>query len=597
MYIFIAHYIFRLIILNTQLSLSGMEINAKGVVEYIDMKDKIIKVLEKATRAKNIHLEFPENDVHGDYATNIAMVIAKKKGFRPVEYAKDIAKKLQKDSDLTKIVSKIEVVKPGFINFFLSERVLLSNLKRIHKEKGKHGSSMTGKGKTVVVDYSSPNIAKQFGIGHLRSTIIGQSLCNLYSFLGYKVIGDNHLGDWGTQFGTLLYQITNEDLDASKLSIDDLEKLYVEFNKKADEDPELWDEARKWFKKLEKGDSEARKIWETIVKTSKKEFNKTYEILGVSFDCEHGESFYEDKMQKVIDEIREKKLSKKSQEAEIVEFKDIPPAILLKSDGATTYFTRDLATIKYRQEEWSPEKIIYEVGSEQKLHLKQVFEAAKMLGWIKEEELIHIAHGLIRFKDGKMSTRKGKGVRLEDVLEESIKRARQIIEKSDTSRGLPKEEIEKVAKMVGVGAIKYFDLSHHYSSDIVFDWEKLFVLEGNSAPYLQYTIARTNSILQKTKKDSGEKKMKKQKINKEEQLLMRTLVRFPEIIIDATKNYSPNLICNYIFNLAQKYNNFYNQHRIIGDENEGLRIELTVSTGHVLKNGLTLLGIKSPERM
>jgi arginyl-tRNA synthetase len=561
------------------------------------MKNKISFALSKVIGEEHVHLEFPENVEHGDYATNIAMVFAKKKGLDPVEYAKDIANKLQEDSDLKNIVSKIEVVKPGFINFFLSEDVLLSNLKRIDEEKDKYGSSKVGEGKTVVVDYSSPNIAKQFGIGHLRSTIIGQSLCNLHSFSGYKVIGDNHLGDWGTQFGTLLYQITSKNLDAQKLSIDDLEKLYVEFNEKADENPELWDKARKWFKKLEEGENEAREIWKTIVKTSKNEFNKTYKILEVSFDYKHGESFYEDKMQEVIDEIRREKLSKKSENAEIVEFKDISPAILLKSDGATTYFTRDLATIKYRLGEWSPEKIIYEVGSEQKLHFKQVFEAAKMLGWIKEEGLIHIAHGLIRFKDGKMSTRKGKGVQLEDVLEESIKRARQIIEKSDTSRGLPKEEIEKVAKMVGVGAIKYFDLSHHYSSDIIFDWEKLFVLEGNSAPYLQYTVARTNSVLAKTKIEKGKLKIENQKLNKEELILVRTLARFPEIIIGATKNYSPNQVCNYLFSLAQKYNNFYNQHRIIGGENEELRIELTASTSRVLKNGLALLGIESPERM
>lgn len=561
------------------------------------MKDKISSALSKATGEKHIHLEFPENEEHGDYATNVAMIMAKKKGLKPIEYAENVVKKLQKDNDLIPIVSKIEVVEPGFINFSLSEEVLLANLERIDKEKDKYGSSNTGEGKTVVVDYSSPNIAKRFGIGHLRSTIIGQSLCNLYDFLGYKVIGDNHLGDWGTQFGTLLYQITGKELDAQKLSIDDLEKLYVEFNEKAEENPKLWDEARKWFKKLEEDQNEARKIWETIVETSKKEFGRIYEILGVSFGYEHGESFYQDKMQAVIDEIREKKLSKKSENAEIVEFKELPPAILLKSDGATTYFTRDLATIKYRLGEWSPENIIYEVGSEQKLHFRQVFEAARLLGWTKDVELVHVAHGLIRFKDGKMSTRKGMGVQLEEVLEESIKRAKRIINKSETSRGLPKEEIEGVAKIVGIGAVKYFDLSHHYSSDIIFDWEKLFVLEGNSAPYLQYTIARTNSVLVKVKTNDGKIKANDSILNNEELILVRTLVRFPEVIIDATKNYSPNLICNYLFNLAQKYNNFYNQHRIIGEKNEELRVELTASTNRVLKNGLTLLGIQSPERM
>ncbi len=526
------------------------------------MKDKISSALSKIIGKKDVHLEFPENVEHGDYATNIAMVIAKKKGLKPVEYAKDIVENLKKDSDLTEVVSKIEVVEPGFINFYLSENALLANLKKIDDEKDKYGSSTAGKGKTVIVDYSSPNIAKRFGIGHLRSTIIGQSICNLHGFSGYEVIGDNHLGDWGTQFGTLLYQITSKNLNAQKLSIEDLEKLYVEFNEEAEKNPKMWDQARNWFKKLEDDESKAREIWEIIVKTSKNEFGRIYKILGTSFSCEHGESFYEGKMQEVIDEIRKKKLSKKSEGAEIVEFKDLTPAILLKSDGATTYFTRDLATIKYRLEKWAPKKIIYEVGSEQKLHFKQVFEAARLLGWIKEEELVHIAHGLIRFKDGKMSTREGKGVGLEEVLEESIKRARQIIEKSDTSRGLPKEEIERVVEMVGVGAIKYFDLSHHYSSDIIFDWEKLFVLEGNSAPYLQYAVARTNSLLAKTKIEKGKLKIENQKSNKEELILARTLARFPEIIIDATKNYSPNLICNYIFDLAQKYNNFYNQNKI-----------------------------------
>jgi len=561
------------------------------------MKNQIFSALSKATGEKHVYLEFPENVKHGDCSTNIAMIVAKKKGLKPIEYANEIVGKLKKDSSLDQLVAKIEAIEPGFINFFLSNDLLSSSLAEIIEKKEKYGSSDLGNGKTVVIDYSSPNIAKHFGIGHLRSTIIGQAICNLHDFTGYKVVGDNHLGDWGTQFGTLLYQISSKSLDAKELSINDLEKLYVEFNKEADENPELWDKARGWFKKLEEGETEAQNIWETIVETSKKEFKRIYEILGVNFDCENGESFYQDKMQAVIDEIREKKLSKESQNAEIVEFKDMPPAILLKSDGATTYFTRDLATIKYRLGEWSPEKMIYEVGSEQKLHFRQVFEAARLLGWIKDEELIHIAHGLIRFKEGKMSTRKGLGIKLEDVLDEAIKRAKQVIDKSETGRGLPEKEIERVVNMVGIGAIKYFDLSHQYSSDIIFDWEKLFVLEGNSAPYLQYTIARTNSILQKAEKGAENKQAKKEDFNKEEQILIRTLVRFPEIIIGATKNYSPNLICNYLFDLAQKYNAFYNQHRIIGGENEKLRIELTMSTGQVLRNGLKLLGIESPERM
>jgi arginyl-tRNA synthetase len=559
------------------------------------MKARIIKSLQKAAGIKEAHLEFPENETHGDYATNLALVSAKKKKKKPKDLAEEIVKKLQKDKDLVKIVSKIEVAGPGFINLWLSKDYLLEELQKAAKQKEKYGTSDIGEGKTVVIDYSSPNIAKSFGIGHLRSTIIGQALYNLYKFLGYKVIGDNHLGDWGTQFGILLYQITSKKLDPLKLSIDDLEKLYVDFNKLAEEKPKLMDEARAWFKKLEEGDSEAKKIWKATVDISIQEFGRIYNLLGVQIDYAYGESFYGDKMLAVIKEIKEKGLSKKSEGAEIVELKGMPPGMLVKSDGATTYFTRDLATIKFRIKEWNPGLFIYEVGADQKLHFRQLFEAAKLLGWTKKRELVHIAHGLIRFEHGKMSTRRGLTVKLEKVLEEAIKRAGEIIDKSKTGGELSEKEKENIAKAVGVGAIKYFDLSHHPTSDIIFDWEKLFLLEGNSAPYLQYTFARTQSVLRKAK--AQDTKYNKQDINDEEALLLRSFPRFSETIIDAAKNYSPNLLANYLFDLAQKYNNFYNQHRIIGSENQGLRIMLTIAVGQILKNGLTLLGIKTPERM
>ncbi len=560
------------------------------------MRDKIVSALSKATGEKEVHLEFPENEAHGDYATNIAMILAKKDGKNPKEYAQELVKKLQGDEDLTEIVSKIEVAGSGFINFFLSDNYLASELGTIISKKEKYGSSGVGKGKTAIVEYSSPNIAKYFGIGHLRSTIIGQALYNLYKFLGYNTIGDNHLGDWGTQFGMIIAQVVRKDLDSKDLSVKDYEKLYIEFNKEAKEDEELMNLAREWFKKLEEGDKKAREIWEKAKDVSLKEFERIYKLLGVSIDNSHGESFYEDKMPDVIKAARDKNLAKKSQGAEIIELENMPPLILLKSDGATTYQTRDLATIKFRLDEWKPQVIIYEVGADQKLHFKQVFAGAKLFGWGKDVDFVHVAHGLIRFEHGKMSTRKGQTVKLENVLDESIKRARQIIEKSETGRGLDKKEKEIIVKAVGIGAVKYFDLSHHYSSDIIFDWEKLFVLEGNSAPYLQYTVARTNSVLTKAKKDV-KTEIGESKFNKEELSLIRALVRFSEITIDAAKNYSPNLLANYLFNLAQKYNNFYNQHKIIGGDNEELRILLTAATGQVLKNGLGLLGIETPERM
>ncbi|MBI4153480.1 arginine--tRNA ligase, partial [Candidatus Woesebacteria bacterium] len=282
------------------------------------MREKILKALQEATGEKNISLEFPENEAFGDYSSNIVMVTGHK--------AEEIVEKLKRDKSLADLVSKIEVAGPGFINFFLSENAFFKEVGKIEKGKEKYGTSDLGKGKVVVVEYSSPNIAKRFGIGHLRSTIIGQSLYNLYKFLGYKVIGENHLGDWGTQFGTVLYQIDSKGLNAKKLTIDELEKLYVEFNSEAKSNEKLWEMARAWFKKLEEKDAKAREIWKAIVDTSIKEFARIYDILGVKIDYAYGESFYEDKMSAIIEEARMRKLSKKSEGAEIVEFKGMPPA-------------------------------------------------------------------------------------------------------------------------------------------------------------------------------------------------------------------------------------------------------------------------------
>lgn len=551
------------------------------------MKDLILKALRIATGEDKINLEFPENDSFGDYTSNVAMVSGIK--------AQEIVEKLKKDKTLDNLVSKIEIKGPGFINFFLSEEALLGQLGEINTRMEKYGSSELGEGKTVVIDYSSPNIAKRFGIGHLRSTVIGQALYNLYKALGYKTIGDNHLGDWGTQFGVLLYQIASKNLNADDLSLDKLEELYVEFHQEAEKETKLWDEARAHFKKLEEGDKEARGVWKKLVETSMAEFDKIYSLLGVKFDYAYGESFYEDYMPKVIKTMEEQGLAKKSQGARIVEFSDLPPAMLVKSDGATTYFTRDLATILFRIGSWDPQIIVYEVGMEQTLHFRQVFAAAKLLGWAKDREFVHIAHGLIRFEHGKMSTRKGDAIKLEEVLGESILRAKKIIEASETGRGLSEKEKENVTQDVGIGAIKYFDLSHHPATDIIFDWEKMFVLEGNSAPYLQYTVARTNSVLAKAGKDGSETGAGSP--NAEELSVLRGLVRFPEMIEQSAVSYSPNLLCNYLFALAQKYNNFYNRHKIIGGDNEAFRLSLTRGAGIVLKNGLRILGIGSPERM
>ncbi len=559
-------------------------------------RDLISDSLKKASREEDINLEIPENEEFGDYSTNLAMILAKRGRRNSQKVAQEIVRKLRKDMNLTDIVSRVEIAGPGFINFYLSNTALLVELGNIIRRGAQYGSSNLGQKKTIIIDYSSPNIAKRFGIGHLRSTIIGQSLYNLYKFLGYKVIGDNHLGDWGTQFGSLLYQITSKKLDPSKLTIDNLEKLYVDFHREEQTNPSLHEEAKKWFKKLEEGDILARKIWKAVVRISLAEFERIYNLLGVKIDFTYGESFYENKMPAVIEEIRKRGLLRESEGAQVVQLEGMPPAIIIKSDGTTTYLTRDLATIKFRLKKWNPDFIVYEVGSEQTLHFKQLFEIARLLGWAENRQFVHIGHGLIRFRHGKMSTRKGDTIRLEEVLNQAREKAKKIIAESKTGRGLKENQKEEVARAVGIGAVKYFDLMHHPTTDIVFDWGKIFILEGNSAPYLQYTAARAKSVLSRAKLADVDFPFNIEP-NTEEILLLRWLVKFPEVIKQAAYNFSPNLLCNYLFNLAQKFNNFYNQHRIIGGEKEEFRISLTKATSQVLTNGLTILGLESPERM
>jgi len=593
------------------------------------LREKIISAIIDVTGEREVHLEYPENEAYGDYSTNIAMQLASKqkdkktkklKNKAPRKLAEEIVQLLQANKELMRFMEKIEVAGPGFINFWLAKEVLVLELQNVVKNGDKYGSSNVGKGKKVIVEYSSPNIAKYFGIGHLRSTIIGQALYSLYKFLGYKVIGDNHIGDWGTQFGMIIAQVERKNLEASKLSVGDFEKLYIEFNERLQNEPKLREVAKDAFKRLESGDKTAREIWKEAKKTSEDEFERIYKRLGVKFDNAYGESFYKDKMQDVIDELRKKKLTKKSKGAEIVEFPNLSPAMLLKSDGATTYYTRDLATVKFRMDRFKPQIVIYEVGSEQKLHFKQVFATAELMGWLNGTELVHVAHGLIRFEHGKMTTRRGETVKLEEVLNEAIRRAYEVAKsetinvkyasklaiKTHTGRFRPgqvksKTEAQKIAQQVGIGAIKYFDLMHHPVSDIIFDWEKMFVLEGNSAPYLQYTYARTQSVLAKLKTQNS--KLKTINLNMEEMMVLRSLPKFQEIIIQSARNYSPNLLCNYLFDLAQKYNTFYARHRILdlkkhrSPNTSEFRLALTTAVGQILKNGLKLLGIKTPERM
>ncbi len=565
-----------------------------GILSFMigeQIKKDLSVVLKKLKiNPKKLILEHPVDINHGDYATNIAFQCWQKNYLSAFDLAAKIVN-TWRSQGLPDYLAKIEVVKPGFINLSLENKFLITQMEEVIKKKGNFGRSNKGKGKTVVVDYSSPNIARPFGIGHFRSTIIGQSLLNLYRFLGWQVIGINHLGDWGTQFGKLIYQIKSRR-SKKKLTIKDLEKLYVDFHQKAIKKPELENEAREWFKKLEEGDTEAKKIWKECVEISLKEFNKIYQRLGIKFEETRGESFYRDKMGKVIDLAKKKRILVKSEGAWVVEFPDlkIPPAILIKSDGATTYETRDLAAIAYRRQKWHPDLFIYEVGVEQQLHFKQTFATAVKLGYGKPEQFVHVKHGLIYLPGlGKLSTRTGRTIYLEQLLDESVKRARKLGSQN-----------QKIAEAVGIGAVKYFDLKNHPSTNIAFDWQKMFVLEGDSGPYLQYTYARCQSVLAKVEGVKIETINFHPHLKDEEIALLRTLYKFPEVVQEAGEKMAPNLICNFLFDLAQKYNFFYNKLSILKADNVNsvnFRLFLTSAVSQVIKNGLNLLGIEAPEKM
>jgi len=592
-------------------------------------KNLIIDAVKEAVESlgfdtSGINLEKPVVEAHGDYSTNVALKLFKSSGLpssksfedpikigaarisaadkpenitkaqTPKELAEIICQTIKKSKKIQNIVSEIEVADPGFINFTLSSEALAETVKQILDQKEDFGKSKIGLGKTVVIDYSAPNIAKRFSVGHLRSTIIGQALYNLYVFLGYNAVGDNHLGDWGTQFGMILAAIEKNNLDITTLTVEDLEKLYVDYTAKAREDPGLKDVAKAWFKKLENGDGEARKMWQSAVDVSMAEFNRIYDVLNVKIDQNLGESFYEDKMDSIIKEAKKKGLSRESEGAQVIDLgENMPPGMLLKSDGTSTYFTRDLATIKYRLETWNPSLIIYEVGAEQTLHFRQVFAAAAKFGWSYGLDLVHVAHGLFLFEGKKMSTRGGTTIKLEELLQKARQKARFVMDEAQIAKDMSDEEKDNISSQVGIGAVKYFDLKHTPTSNINFIWEDALTMDGNSGPYLQYTYARTQSVLSKSEK-SPAISYQLHTTTSEEVTLFRNLVHFPDVVENAAVTFSPNLLTNYLYALAQNFNAFYAVCRIAEDET---RLALTAATGQVLQNGLDLLGIKAPQKM
>jgi arginyl-tRNA synthetase len=544
------------------------------------IRKKIEQFLEEELQQK-VMIEKPPAG-NGDYASNVAFITAKKENKNPNQVAEEIAKKIKSD-----LFSKIEA-KNGFLNFFLSEQTIKEELFLVLKEKEDYGKQRSEK--TVVIDYSSPNVAKPFGIGHLRSTIIGQAIYNIYQFSGWKTVGVNHLGDWGTQYGKIIYQLKKEDLNPEELSIKELEQVYVRFHQEAEKNPEIEEQGREWFHKLEQEDEEAGNIWRTCKEKSIEEFNKVYERLGVEIDHTLGESFYQDKIKKVVEEVIEKKVAVESKNAFIVEFEDMPPAMILKSDKSTTYLARDLAAVKYRLEEFSPDLLIYEVGAEQSLHMKQLFATVEKLGWAEKEKFVHMAHGLFRFKDGKFSTRKGKTIHLEDVLSVAEEKAEKILEES-LSNDMTPEEKKQVSKIVALGAVKYNGLKNHHRRDVVFDWDTVLALKGDSGPYLQYTCVRCKRILEKAESTDS---LEIDSFDDYERKLMLRIIEFKEAVEQARENFSPNIIAEYGYKLSKDFNLMYEESRILENKK---RIAITKATYMTLSTCLSLLSIQIPERM
>lgn len=544
-----------------------------------------------------IKLDAPQDISHGDYSSSVALQISKKLGKNPREIAEQIKAELEKLNDSS--IERVEIAGPGFLNFFLSKNYLIQNLQDVLSEKESYGKSEMNKGKKVVVEFSSPNIAKPFTIGHLRSTIIGNAIANLLQATGWTIYKDNHLGDWGTQFGKQIYAIktwgNEEEIEKSENPVKELVNLYVKFHEEAEKKPELEDAAREWFKKLEDGDSEARRLWQKCIDWSWKEFEKLYGILDISFTENDGrgfgESYFEDKMTPVVEELKSKNVLKEDKGAELVYFPNdkYPPLMILKQDGTTLYSTRDLATDKFRLGKYGEDVlIINEVGAEQSLYFNQLYELEKMLGWVKDGQRIHVRHGLYRFKDMKMSTRKGNTIWLEDVLHEAVSKAKNLGKKDIT---------EKTAESIGIGALKWNDLKRDSVSDIVFEWDDILNMDGNSGPYMQYAYARTQNILKGIDVESASLPSE---ISPEEELLLKKLTHFPEVILNANETLSTSMLCNYLYELAKEFSVFYEKHRVLNIEDktvENFRLALTAGVGQVLKNGLNLLGIFAPEKI
>ena len=538
-------------------------------------------------------IEIPPKSDMGDFAFpcfQLAKVMKK----APNMIAKDIADVINKDG-----FEKVESLGP-YINFFMDKvKFSESIVNEILSEKDSYGSSKIGDGKRYLVEYSSPNIAKPFHVGHLFTTAIGNALYKMLKFEGYDTVRINHLGDWGTQFGKLIsaYKRWGNEEAIEKSPITELLRIYVKFHDEAEKNPSLEDEGRMYFKKLEEGDNEAVELWKRFKDLSLKEFNNIYSILGVDFDSWAGESFYNDKMDIVVKELEEKNVLTYSNGAKVVMLDEynMPPCIVVKSDGASIYATRDLAAAMYRKKHYNFDKCIYVVGKDQILHFKQVFKTLELAGHTWAKDCVHIPFGLVKFADRKLSTRKGNVVLLEELLKEAVAKTLETINVKNPEL----KEKEMVAKEIGIGAVLFTYLKNSREKDIVFDWDEMLSFEGETGPYVQYSYARAKSILRKAEGINGDADFSKL-TSKEEFELTKVLEGFNKAILLAIDRLEPSVVTRYTIEVAKAFNKFYNAHSVLNLEDTGLkvaRLKLIEATAQVIKNSLNLIGINVVEEM
>ncbi len=538
----------------------------------------------------------PPDRSMGDYALP-CFKFAKAMRKSPVRIAEDLAAGFPADH----VIESATAVN-GYLNFKVNRKGLTEDtLKEIAEKGSAYGSAKTGNGKTICIDYSSINVAKPFHIGHLSTTVIGAALYRIFGFLGYKVVGINHLGDYGTQFGKLIYAYkawgTKEGVE--KGGVKELTRLYVKYHKEAENNPAMDDEARRYFKLIEQGDEECNELFNRFKEITLKEVSRIYDELDVRFDSYAGESFYNDKMQPVIDELEEKGLLKTSEGAKIVDLSDygMPPCLILRSDGASLYATRDLAAACYRKATYDFDKCLYVVAYQQNLHFRQIFKVLELMGKPWAKDLIHVAYGMVSLLDENgnqvaMSTRNGTVVLLEDVLNKCHEKCLEVIEKKNPDL----KGKEEIARQVGTGAVIFAALSNSKIKDIAFSYDKILNFDGETGPYVQYTAARIKSVLRKAGKSGG---YTINEINEDEYALISALAAFPETVAAAADKLEPFFITRYAIELSSLYNKFYFEHKILGSEEnaKNFRIALSEATLTVLTNALTLLGIKTPERM